>query len=57
MGHPYRETGLFIRGVTRAGIGAAEEVDGVVRGVEIPFDWPGCGYGTMSEWLMRKTTR
>jgi phosphoserine phosphatase len=38
LSHPYLDTVLFILGVTRAEIEAADAVDGVVRRVEIPLD-------------------
>ncbi|WP_313676811.1 phosphoserine phosphatase SerB [Mycolicibacterium sp.] len=38
LNHPYLDTVLFILGVTRAEIEAADAVDGVVRRVEIPAD-------------------
>lgn len=38
LSHPYLDTVLFILGVTRAEIEAADAVDGVVRRVDIPND-------------------
>ncbi|MBS1694564.1 MAG: phosphoserine phosphatase SerB [Actinobacteria bacterium] len=38
LSHPYLDTVLFILGVTRGEIEAADAVDGVVRRVEIPDD-------------------
>ncbi len=38
LSHPYLDTVLFILGVTRAEIEAADAMDGVVRRVEIPAD-------------------
>jgi len=38
LSHPYLDTVLFILGITRAEIEAADAVDGVVRRVEIPLD-------------------
>lgn len=38
LSHPYLDTVLFILGVTRAEIEAADAVDGVVRRVDIPDD-------------------
>jgi len=38
LSHPYLDTVLFILGVTRAEIEAADAADGVVRRVEIPLD-------------------
>ena len=38
LNHPYLDTVLFILGVTRGEIEAADAVDGVVRRVEIPDD-------------------
>ena len=38
LSHPYLDTVLFILGVTRAEIEAADAVDGVLRRVEIPPD-------------------
>ncbi|MGV0655807.1 phosphoserine phosphatase SerB [Mycolicibacterium thermoresistibile] len=38
LSHPYLDTVLFILGVTRAEIEAADAVDGVLRRVEIPDD-------------------
>ena len=38
LSHPYLDTVLFILGVTRGEIEAADAVDGVLRRVEIPDD-------------------
>ncbi|MDT7791195.1 MAG: phosphoserine phosphatase, partial [Mycobacterium sp.] len=38
LSHPYLDTVLFILGITRAEIEAADAMDGVVRRVEIPDD-------------------
>lgn len=38
LSHPYLDTVLFVLGVTRAEIEAADAVDGVLRRVEIPDD-------------------
>ncbi|AQT80920.1 phosphoserine phosphatase SerB [Mycolicibacterium litorale] len=38
LSHPYLDTVLFILGVTRAEIEAADAIDGVVRRVEIPAE-------------------
>lgn len=38
LSHPYLDTVLFLLGITRAEIEAADAVDGVVRRVEIPDD-------------------
>jgi phosphoserine phosphatase len=38
LSHPYLDTVLFVLGVTRAEIEAADAVDGVLRRVEIPAD-------------------
>lgn len=38
LNHPYLDTVLFILGVTRAEIEAADAIDGVVRRVEIPAE-------------------
>ena len=38
LSHPYLDTVLFILGITRGEIEAADSRDGVVRRVEIPED-------------------
>ena len=38
LSHPYLDTVLFLLGVTRGEIEAADAVDGEVRRVEIPSD-------------------
>jgi phosphoserine phosphatase len=38
LSHPYLDTVLFILGITRGEIEAADALDGVVRRVEIPDD-------------------